>query len=163
MEEIDHDPTIAHVTIMLEKDNGVVGLQVTDSENPKAYPSISRIGRNTPAFDDPLIQLGDQVKAINYQWCRGKPRTFVHELVRKSGDTIRIELIKGFQKTDFQTDSSGLRKESVFRINPLVAMMNEMGSIGEDEEEEESLVVDSDKAPEPEFPGFVLDGETLEI
>eukprot|EP00729_Bicosta_minor_P016891 gene16891-21913_t len=118
----DHDPSINHIEAMIVKDDGVVGIKFKDATSPNDYPEVAKIG---------------------------KTKDFVHELVRGAGERIVFQVIKDFEQVTFKADAKGgFRKASIFRSNPLLAMM---GSGGFEDLNEGGNTVDADGDQDGDF------------
>lgn len=142
----DREPDVDHFDIEVTKDRAGLGLGFSDATGANDYPRVDRIGEDSPAALTGQFNKGDKVKAINNYNVKGKKRTFLYDIVKAGGDTIYFQVIKDFEESGFvQDDTGAVRKTSVFRVNPLAAMMASMEDSEGSELEDEGTPAEAPK------------------
>jgi len=104
--ECDPDPGVVSLTCMVKKAGPILGMMAADSKKVQDYPSIAKIGKGTPAFEHPDMEVGDKIKHINGVFVQGHTKAYVHETIRSISDDGNVVLgiiKKGTKRVQVQT------------------------------------------------------------
>lgn len=92
LNECDPDPGVVCLTVMVTKVGGTLGMAAADSKKIQDYPTIAKIGKGTPAFECPDMDLGDKIKHINGVFVQGHTKAYVHQTIRSISDDGAVVL-----------------------------------------------------------------------